>query len=159
MARAQISESGLRAEITDENLRAFTGYTMKRAFNVLSADLQRSLAPHGLRMMTFSALAMIEENPGLRPSQLAEALMMERANLVVILGELTDRGLVCRTQSAEDRRAFALHLTEAGATAFAAARKAAAVNDARVQASLDADERSALRAALRQIEAWSEGKT
>jgi DNA-binding MarR family transcriptional regulator len=102
------------ASVTDENLRRFLGYHLKRAFNVISSDLARALEPFGLRMITYSALVLIVENPGLRQSQLADALDIERPNLVVIIDELEDRELIVRDRVPSDRRAYALRATLAG---------------------------------------------
>jgi DNA-binding MarR family transcriptional regulator len=138
--------------ITDASLRAFVGYDMKRAFNALQADLSRTLMPFGLRMMTFSALSLVVENPGLRPSQLATVLTIERANLVVIVDELEQRGLLTRTPSTTDRRAHALHVTDQGQSLFAKANRAVAEHDARMIAGVAQHLQPQLKDALRQIE-------
>ena len=82
----------------DGILRSFLGYDMKRAFAAIHTDVNAALAPYGLRMLTFSVLAVIRENPGLRQSRLAEILLIERPNLVVILDELEGLDLVTRTR-------------------------------------------------------------
>lgn len=138
--------------ITDASLRAFVGYDMKRAFNAVQADLTRALAPFELRMMTFSALSLVVENPNLRPSQLAQALTIERANLVVIVDELEQRGLLTRTPSPTDRRAHALNVTNDGKRLYERARSAVAEHDARMIAGVENDVQSHLKQALRQIE-------
>lgn len=139
-------------KVTDENLRVYIGYNMKRAFNVIQADLNTALKPLGLRMITFSALAIIVGNPGLRPSDLASALSIERANLVMILSELEDEGLLSRSRSATDRRAQSLSATAAGLALYHKARKAVCAHDDRMIAAMDADELKSLRKALQQIE-------
>lgn len=144
-----------KTQITDASLRAFIGYDMKRAFNALQADLTRSLAPFDLRMITFSALSLVVENPGLRPSQLAQALSIERANLVVIVDELEQRGLLTRAPSPTDRRAHQLNVTEQGEALYAQAMRAVEKHDARVVAEIDDHMQTSLRAALRQIESSS----
>jgi hypothetical protein len=63
-------QSGLSASVCDETLRSFAGYSMKRAFNVVQADLSRALEPFGLRMMTFTALILIVDNPDLSQTAL-----------------------------------------------------------------------------------------
>ncbi|MDG1471833.1 MAG: MarR family transcriptional regulator [Ascidiaceihabitans sp.] len=143
---------GTTGAITDASLRAFVGYDMKRAFNALQADLSRTLTPFGLRMMTFSALSLVVENPGLRPSQLATVLTIERANLVVIVDELEQRGLLTRTPSTTDRRAHALHVTDQGQSLFAKANRAVAEHDARMIAGVAQHLQPQLKDALRQIE-------
>lgn len=143
---------GTTGAITDASLRAFVGYDMKRAFNALQADLSRTLMPFGLRMMTFSALSLVVENPGLRPSQLATVLTIERANLVVIVDELEQRGLLTRTPSTTDRRAHTLHVTDQGESLFVKANRAVADHDARMIADVAQHLQPQLKDALRQIE-------
>ncbi len=145
-------------ETSDSALRQFIGYDMKRAFNALQADLVRTLEPFGLRMITYSTLAMIVQNPGLRPSHLAAGLSIERANLVVIVDELEQRELVTRTTSLQDRRAHALTATLEGQKLYRDATEAVAAHDRLVTSGLSDPERTALRRALRQIEATARGQ-
>ena len=100
--------------VDDTTLRRFVGYRLKRAFNVLRADLGGVLEPLGLRMITYSALVLIVDNPGLRPSRLADALAIERPNMVAILDELEDVGLIQRARDPRDRRAHTLTATPEG---------------------------------------------
>jgi DNA-binding MarR family transcriptional regulator len=144
--------------VNDAALRGYVGYNMKRAFHLLQGDLQRALKPHGLRMITFSALAMIESNPGLRPSQIAESLAIERANLVVILDELEKAGWITRTPSPEDRRAHALNLTQDGAATYAAARQSVDEHDLRMLVNVPEHQRATFIELLRTLEATVEGK-
>ncbi len=105
---------GSVTRVSDRTLRAFHGYQMKRTFNVIQSDLGRTLKPFDLRMLTYTALVLIVDNPGLRQSQLAEAMDIERPNLVVIVDELERRELITRDRLANDRRAYALKATLAG---------------------------------------------
>ncbi len=100
--------------IDDATLRNFIGYSMKRAFNVVQTDLSVALEPFDLRMLTYTALVLITDNPGLRQSQLADAMDIERPNLVVIIDELEGRDLIIRERVPTDRRAYALKVTLAG---------------------------------------------
>ena len=83
-------------KVNDETLRAHVGYHMKRAFNIVQADLTLTLKPFELRMLTYTALALIVGNPGLSQAQLAQAMGIERPNLVVIVDELERRELIVR---------------------------------------------------------------
>ncbi|MFL4469830.1 MarR family winged helix-turn-helix transcriptional regulator [Tateyamaria armeniaca] len=150
MARPDAIADG--AEVSDAALRDFVGYQMKRAFNVLQADLTRTLEPFGLRMLTYSALALIVQNPGLRPSQLATALAVERANVVVYVDQLEEAGWVIRAPSPEDRRAYALQCTLAGRRVYARAEAAVKAHDARMLHGLTRDEVGTLRKAFALIE-------
>ncbi|MEO1555219.1 MAG: MarR family transcriptional regulator [Pseudomonadota bacterium] len=139
-------------DVSDAPLRAFVGYRMKRAFNVLQADLTRTLEPFGLRMLTYSALALIVENPGLRPSQLARALAVERANLVVYVDQLEEAGWVTRAPAPSDRRAYALQCTLAGRQVYERALKAVHAHDKRMLHGLSETETAIVRKALAQME-------
>jgi len=136
----------------DATLRGFVGYGMKRAFAVIQQDVNACLAPLGLRMLTFSALVVVRDTPGVRQSQLAEILMIERPNLVLILDELEGADLLVRTRAREDRRAFELRVTLRGRRLCEAAVAAVAAHDARMTEGMDAAARAALVAALRRIE-------
>jgi DNA-binding MarR family transcriptional regulator len=125
--------------------------------DALQADLTATLEPHGLRMITYSALTLIVENPGLRPSQLAEALSVERANLVVYVDQLEQAGWVTRSPSVTDRRAYALQCTLAGRRVYDRARAAVHAHDARMLDGLSAQDVATLQKALVLIEA--QGRT
>ena len=101
-------------KVSDATMRGFVGYQIKRAFNVIQDDLAKTLKPFELRMLTYTALVLIVDNPGMRQSQLADAMDIERPNLVVIIDELERRELIVRDRVPTDRRAYALKATLAG---------------------------------------------
>ncbi len=140
------------APISDETLRGFLGYHMKRAFNVLQSDLNRALKPFGLRMVTYSALVTIVENPGLRQAQLADALAIERPNLVVIVDELERADLITREKVPTDRRAYALMPTLKGRQVARAATEANQADERRLLKGLDEDKRRLVIEVMRRIE-------
>ena len=83
------------------------GYSIRRAAHVIQSDANRRLKPLGLRMISYSVLTMIVNNPGLRQAHLAQSLSIERPNLVTIVDELQNAGWVTRDPDPYDRRAFA----------------------------------------------------
>jgi len=101
-------------EISSDTLNRLVGYQMKRAFNVVQADLLETLKPFQLRMLTYTALLLIADNPELSQTQLATAMDIERANLVIIVDELETRELIVRNRVPTDRRVYALNATLAG---------------------------------------------
>ncbi len=137
---------------SDATLRQFSGYAMKRAFNAVQADVNAALAPHGLRMLTFSALVIVVDNPGLRQSQLADALALERPNLVLVVDELERADLIIRNPAQGDRRAYALTPTAAGKQVYARAVAAVTAHEDKMTAALSEAERTSLHHALRAIE-------
>ena len=136
----------------DTRLRRFTGYGMKRAFNAIQADVNRTLKPFGLRMVTFSALSVIAEKPGLSQAHLADALSIERPNLVVLVDELEQAGLIARDRHASDRRAYALALTNEGARVLKRADAAVMAHDAHMTKALSKADRARLMDMLMAIE-------
>ncbi len=138
-------------DVSDATLRRFMGYNMKRAFNIIQADLNRTLKPFELRMLTYTALVLIVDNPGLRQSQLAAAMDIERPNLVVIVDELERRELIVRDRAPTDGRAYALKATLAGRRLYEKAIAAVTAHEERLFIHMDAETRDALITAMRSI--------
>lgn len=138
--------------VSDATLRNFIGYHMKRAFNVVQSDLAQTLKPFDLRMLTYTALVLIVDNPGMRQSQLADAMDIERPNLVVIIDELERREIIIRDRVPTDRRAYALKATLAGRQLYAKAVAAVTEHEEKLLAELDADSIDTVIAAMKAIE-------
>jgi DNA-binding MarR family transcriptional regulator len=158
MARTEITADPARDrdEVSDGALRELVGYNIKRAYMVLHSDAQATLAELGLRVLSFSCLSVIAQNPGIAPSVLAERLKMERSNLVVVIDELETRALVSRTPSKTDRRRFALNVTVRGRRLHDTAVKALHQSEARLLGRLTQDEQALLVSTMRRIEAAGE---
>ena len=124
-------------DIKDDTLRQFVGYHMKRVFNVIQADLTQTLKPFELRMLTYTALVLIVDNPGLSQSQLADAMDIERPNLVVIIDELEQRELIVRDRVMTDRRVYALKPTTTGRRLCKKAISACIEHEVKLLADLD----------------------
>ena len=80
--------------------------------------------------MTYTALVLIVDNPGLRQSQLAAAMDVERPNMVVIVDELEGRELIVRERAPTDGRAYALKATLAGRQLYEKAVAAVTAHEA-----------------------------
>lgn len=135
----------------DETLRQFLGYHMKRAYNILRSDLSKTLEPLGLRITTYSTLTIIIDHPGIRQSNLAAALSIERPNMVLILDDLEQNGWINRERVPTDRRAYALTATLAGRRIC---EKAVALNqehEARLLDGIETEEVEKLITALNKI--------
>lgn len=154
---ARRREEAANGDVCDASLRRFAGYTIKRASNLMQADLARTLEPFGLRMITFTALMLIVENPDLSQTQLAGALSVERSNLVTIVDDLEKNGWIARNPSPHDRRSHALRATPAGESVCAAARTAVEAHEDEMLAGLDADDIAALIETLRKIGRGAKG--
>jgi DNA-binding MarR family transcriptional regulator len=82
-----------------------------RAFNVATKKLERSF---GLSGSQLEALEILEENPGLSPSDLACRSATDQSTASVVVKRLADAGYVERRQHEGDRRRTNLTLTPEG---------------------------------------------
>ena len=82
-----------------------------RAFNVATKKLERQL---GLSGSQLEALEILEENPGLSPSDLACRSSTDQSTASVVVKRLADAGYVERRQHDGDRRRTNLSLTPEG---------------------------------------------
>lgn len=139
--------------ISYETLDCFVGYQMKRAFNLVQTDLLDTLKPFDLRMLTYTALVLIADNANLSQTQLAVAMDIERANLVVIVDELERRDLIVRNRVPSDRRVYALNVTLKGRRLLKKAIAAVVAHEARLFVGLKKDAREVLIKALSEFQA------
>ncbi len=146
----QVSQQEARA-ISDATLRQFVGYHVKRASNVIQGDLAKVLKPFDLRMLTYTALVLIVDNPGLSQSQLADAMDIERPNLVVVVDELEQNELIMRERVPTDRRTYALKATLAGRQVYDRAVAAVKAHEEALLAKVEPQARAQMIAALNSI--------
>jgi len=136
-------------------LPGLIGYVLRRAQLSVFQDFFAAFAPFAIRPAQFSVLTVIERNPGLTQSQVAEALGIKRTNFVGMLDELEKRGLAERRQDVRDKRSYALYLTGDGAALMRKLKPVLKAHESRIIAKVGEDGRAALIALLREI---AEGK-
>jgi len=144
-------------EAEDRVLKDLLGYNLKRVLSLVQTDLSRVLGAFQLRAVSFSALSVVVQSPGINQTQLAEVLKIERSNLVQIIDELAGRKLIARTPVPGDRRRHALMPTVDGQALLAAAQTAVIDHEQRVFQMLTAKERTEMLRLLRKVRAGTEG--
>ncbi len=149
--KAMEKPAGQNDSVSDQGLRQFVGYTMKRAFLDIRDDLIVTLAPLGLRVMTFSALSIVVENPDLSQSQLAQSLRIERSGVVVLVDELEMANLILRNPVQGDRRSYALRATLKGRRLWKQAERKVQAHEKALLAELSDEEQKILNALLCRI--------
>jgi DNA-binding MarR family transcriptional regulator len=121
-----------------------------------SQGFRDALAPLGLEPRQFGVLNLVASAEGISQRELSEPLGIPASRLVAIVDGLEDQGLVERRRNAEDRRAYALHLTAKGRQALGRARGVSAENENRFAAPLKPKEREQLLDLLRRLAAGHE---
>jgi DNA-binding MarR family transcriptional regulator len=96
-------------------------------------------------------LRVVAAGSGVSQQALASRLGMFPSRLVALIDELEALGLVERRDNADDRRVYALHLTEKGAKAMADIGRVARAHDDAICAALSEKERASLRSLLTRI--------
>ena len=103
-----------RAAIDYGPLERRLGYFLRRAQIAVFRDFFASFAAFDIRPAQYSVLTVVECNPGLKQTEVGDALGIKRANLVPMIDELEACGLVRRDPAPNDKRGYALNLTAAG---------------------------------------------
>ncbi len=86
-------------------------FDMQRTADRITEPLRHR---HDLTQQQLLVLTTLENKPDQRPSHISDKLGILRANFASICHKLEQRGLVCRKPCEDDRRAYELHLTDAG---------------------------------------------
>lgn len=104
------------AAIDFDVLDTLLSFHMRAVTLALSRDLDRRMdgLPVARGTGKISSLLLIDVNPGIRASTLARLTMRDRAAVTRLIDGLVGAGLVERRPDAQEGRAQALHLTDAG---------------------------------------------
>lgn len=129
----------------------FIGYSTRRASLAIVERFMEHMAPYQLRPVSFTLLTLIAGNPGILSSQLCALLKIQSSNLVALVKQLRERGLIERQPHPHDVRAFGLYLTPEGQVFFDQAQAAALDSGLEATARLTDAERKTLAQLLRKI--------
>ena len=133
-------------------LANLVGYRLRRAQQAVFRDFAASVAT-GQRDISpgrVGLLFLVEANPGVTQSRLAQAVQIERSTMVGVLHALEARGLLERRRGL-DRRTNGLWLTRAGAELTLQLKRRITAHERRVAARLSAAERRQLLALLEKL--------
>ncbi|MDR7304313.1 MarR family winged helix-turn-helix transcriptional regulator [Haloactinomyces albus] len=91
------------------------GFLLSRASGVVARSVSDALAPLGLRVRSYSVLALTgEDGAGVTQRRLAVLMGLDPSQVVALVDELESRGLVTRTPDPADRRNKLIVATEQG---------------------------------------------
>jgi len=152
LPESETDAADVTSRLAPGELDTHIGYFARRFQVWIFQDLIRELARAEIRISHYSVLAIIEANPGLAQSAVAEAVGIEPARLVRVLDELERRGWIQRMRSATDRRSHALYLTQDGQKAFAHVKDLARQHETHVIERLGAAKYESLMRMLKEID-------
>jgi DNA-binding MarR family transcriptional regulator len=109
------------------------------------------VAEIGLTAPDAGLLRKIALDPGVSQQGLAEHLGVMPSRMVALVDELEAKGIIERRRSTEDRRNYALHLTERGLQVLGELSRVAAEHEESLCGALNKEERVQLRDFCRRI--------
>jgi DNA-binding MarR family transcriptional regulator len=119
-----------------------------RLARAMRRRFDHAVAPLGLRARHLVALTHLKDN-GASPQQtLIDALGLDASNLVALLNELEDAGLIVRRRDRADRRRGIIELSADGERMLLEVDRALEAVDDEVLAALSAEERATLNELL-----------
>src|SRR5512145_2452640 len=102
--RNRVDRDRVGSEVSLGPLSGHVGFVLRRIQTAVFADFIASLGQLDLRPAQYALLEVIDANPGLRQSDAAAALGIQKANFVALVRELERRALLQRRRSQADRR-------------------------------------------------------
>lgn len=136
-------------------LDTLLGYGVRRTQIVMYEDFIASLAPWNITPPRFSSMVIIDSNPRLKLTELANVLGIARSGAVALVDSLEALGYVLRVPSPTDKRALGLELTDKGRADLAEIIQAVQAHDARMAHRLSAEERAQLLSLLGKVGGFS----
>jgi len=132
-------------------LPSLLGYQLRLAQRAIFDDFAEAIGELEVSPGLFGMLVVIEANPGIKQTELANAAQLDRSSLVPALDKLEARGLVARRASAEDRRVNGLWLTQDGTALLKKLKQRVARHEQRLAQNLSEAEREQLIDLLQRI--------
>ena len=134
-----------------EQATAPLGFLLAQVGAHAAAKFAERLSVVGLTPPHAGILGAIDRSEGLSQQALCERLRVMPSRLVALVDELEQRELVDRRDKPDDRRTYALHLTEKGRNVLKTIGRVAREHQDALAAALTGEEREQLATLLRRI--------
>jgi len=106
----------------------------------------------GMRQVLVGILSVVSGSPGINQGAVGRVLGIKRANMVSLINELVDAGLLVREVDPGDRRAFSLNINDAGRAMLADCLARIEAHEKRMLAGFSEAEKAMLLDLLGRIE-------
>lgn len=113
-AAARKKKSGAAPAVDLGPLGGWIGFYLRMAQIASFQAFARRTREHDLNPGRFAALMVIGKNPDISQTVLSQAIGIDKSTLTPAIDDLARRGLVRRTRTDADKRAYRLRLTAAG---------------------------------------------
>jgi DNA-binding MarR family transcriptional regulator len=123
----------------------------------IRTEAESVIETFNLRPRHVIALTLLQLVGEQSQSDLAEALRVDRTNLVGLLNDLEATDLIERRRSPQDRRRHTVSLTPAGTRRLTQLQNALGTAEQRVLGALDSDKQATLHALLQEVTANAAG--
>jgi len=141
-----------------EELRACTAFLLARVGYTIKLTTLEEFERDGLSMYQYSVLAVLGEGVKETQATIADALRLDRSQLVGVLDGLEEAGLIERRRDQSDRRRHMVSLTPAGKKRLVKMRTIVKRIEDQFLAPLDDNARAALQKTLLCIAAGNDGR-
>jgi DNA-binding MarR family transcriptional regulator len=133
------------------DLDSHFGYALRRAQVAAFEAFHRATAGFGITPPRFTALVILQANPGISQSRLGEVLGTARSGAMLLADWLEAQRLAERRHRADDGRAWGLYLTPRGQRLIERLRRRVRAYDRRFASRLGAGERLRLLELLERL--------
>jgi len=99
-------------------LNTLNGYRLRRAQMNFFSKFSEVCSDLGISPGLFAIIAIVERNPGLTQTAVAQALGNDRSAMVSAVDKLEKMDILKRRPAKNDRRSYALFMTKYGETFF-----------------------------------------
>ncbi len=100
-------------------LAQLTGFLLRRAYVKAAACAQACISVDDTHIREVAILSIVAERGSLSQRSLADLTQVNQTTIVKLIDSLERKGWARRERNPDDRRSYALHLTEAGEQALA----------------------------------------
>ena len=146
-----------------DTLNGLVSYQIRLVQIAAYKSFEREVAGYGTAPRYYGMLKIVETNPGISQTRLAEAIYLDRSSLVPILAALSREGVIERKSASGDRRVRRVFLTPQGLTLVQQLDTEVAKHEARMTTGLSESDRETLLKLLRHVDAnlraaWPEAR-